>query len=211
MKVAICLTGIHYMNSYTHWMNWKIAVDYRKSVQSFKDCVESYFKKQGYEVDYFLATYNSTLLSELVDIFSPCVRFFAEPFPNDYVNTPENAAIGKHRKLEQVISCLTDEYDMYLFTRFDLNYTYSLDTLRVDFDKVNFHTRMKKFYTDHDVDDNFILVPQKYLNKFIEAVKKHPKNMFLHNIMDYLNADVNYFIDGEYYSHEFKFFYSFAR
>ena len=56
-------------------------------------------------------------------------------------------------------------------------------------------------------DDNFYVIPYSLLNYFYKTISNIDEKIWSHNYNKYFDNDIiNYMIDGEYYSHEIKFY-----
>ena len=60
MKFAVLVRGIHYDSKY------KLGIDYRKTIENFKEYVLEDLQKNGHSVDVYLSTYESKYYNDLV-------------------------------------------------------------------------------------------------------------------------------------------------
>ncbi len=203
-KLAILFFGIHYLKNYKHWMpEWNPTIDFRKSVDNYKEYIFEYFN--DYDIDTFFSTYESEKLLELVDTYKPKSYKTAVLDNNGKNHTPQRnerfievLELAKQYETEQNF-----QYDLYLITRFDLNFILDFNKLKVATDRLNISYRTGCGEDKNLVDDNFYIISQGNLDKLITIAKDIPKHIWFHKLHEY-NGDfkINFMIDGFYYSHE---------
>ena len=81
-KVAIVLTGLSYCEKYRHAsipnnIN-EIKVDYRESIENYKQYLFNYFREKGYTIDVFIATNPSTMSEQLLKDYKPKDHIFID-------------------------------------------------------------------------------------------------------------------------------------
>lgn len=186
MKLAVLLFGISLNDNYRNWLRRRkregirqFNVDYRKSLDNYKEYIFDYFKKKGYEIDIFFSTNifaNNDDCNELIQTFNP-VGFSFVRGSVDRVN-------ARHTKIKSVIElCLNskNEYDHILITRFDLLFKKDFDSVNIDMDKFNTVTILEK---PSCICDNFYILPYKFLEKFNDIVKKVKNGHLYKNLLD---------------------------
>ena len=73
--------------------------------------------------------------------------------------------------------------------------------LNVDYNKINVICKAKCGDDDTIIDDNFYFMPYNKLEKFYNQINLIDEKMWAHEYNKYID-DINYLIDGKYYSHE---------
>lgn len=201
-RIATLFYGIHYMNDYRHWMGWKTCVDFRKSIDNYRKYLLT-FKNKICQNDIFISTYDSDISSKLMEEYKP-ISNISIPF-NEKINNVQ----AKYDRLLNGLSLIENykktndlEYKWYIITRFDLFFKKNIESLSIMEDKINIPYRAKIGNEIKD-DDNLYIFSENMFYKFIECIKFHPSNIWLHEIQTYSNKlPINYMILGEYFSHE---------
>ena len=77
--MAICLSGISYLENFHHWSGIKLDINYALYVKNIKTKIYSFFEKQ-YDIDTFICTNSSPKMEELLDIYNP-IKYSIEDDP----------------------------------------------------------------------------------------------------------------------------------
>jgi len=203
MKLAVGLFGIHYIEKLNHWSDYGMSVDYRKSLQNCKTNMFDSFLDST--VDYFSATYKSPLSQVLLNDY----KFRKIQF-NDIDNTPpinNEKFIRRNRIFKKTVKLMLGyDYDFALITRYDIRMMVNINTLTFDFDKINLFYKTKWGEDYNLCDDNFYFLPYNRLQKFYDDICLIDESISSHRWNQYL-SDLNYLIDGIYYSHQSKIYH----
>ena len=74
-RMAVLLSGLHYMPHYKHLKYGYIDINFRHYINNIKEHVYHPFIKKGYAIDFFLSTNHSVIQNEL-NIYNPVnIRF----------------------------------------------------------------------------------------------------------------------------------------
>lgn len=201
-KLAFILYGIHYYEQFNHWMGWKVNIDFRKSIDNYKSYIYSFFEK--YDIDTFISTYKSNYVNELLETYQPKNYLL-----NEFIKTKNHIEQKNDRLLESLDMCLSYEkynnikYKYYIITRFDLFFINTFDKLNIVKNKINLTYKTGCGKNKDLVDDNLYILTEGNLDQFIAICKKIPKHIWFHELHKYIEKlDINFMIDGTYYSHE---------
>jgi hypothetical protein len=164
-KIAICLFGISYMKNYDHWNLQRVNVDYKKSIQNYKqkllDSLCSY--------DIYISTYKHEKISELeADLLPTASTYISE---NIKRGLDPDAHRQRNEAILNFVNLLREKrYDYYIFTRFDLNFNIDVSQLDIANDKVNVLAVLEK---PHLICDNLYIVSHTQLHFFFNAIRKN--------------------------------------
>ena len=161
-RLAILLFGISYDSNY---INGKVKshylIDTRQYFKNFNLYIISYFENLGFTIDIYLSTNKNILNNELIDLFNPVSSIFDE----QNIKRNKKIKIG----LEMIINNKEKEkdkgknYDLILLTRFDIIFKKYFNEYSLNFNKLNLVSILE---LPHLIDDNFYLLPNKYLLDF---------------------------------------------
>lgn len=185
MKIAILLTGIHYKENYMGATVKKpLTVDYRKYFNHFKEKLYDFFKKIA-TVDTYISTNDSIHLIDLLNDYKPikyCVC--------------EDDMVAKRIKGLELIP---KYYDYVLMTRFDIYFQDNFSNLHIN--KMNIVSELEN---KNVCDDNFYFFPIKYLEPFLEMIKKKYKKNNPHTpvLFHYLKNEIEQNMDVHYFCNE---------
>lgn len=210
-RAAVILFGIHFQEEFKHWMGHPTSIDFRKSVENYRQQIFAHLK--DYEVDVFFSTYGSSLLPELIAAYSPKGCTISE-----MVNDGKNQVQRRNRRFIEAVELARSyssdrgfDYDLAVITRFDLKYLRSLGTLKIEPGKLNVSYQSKWGPNADYVDDNLYVVTQGGLSRLSELANRVPLKVCYHELHKHCgDFEVNRIIDGEYYSHESPL-YTFVR
>lgn len=196
-KLALMLFGIHYLPRYFHWAKWRININFEASVTNYQKYLFNYFRKQGYEIDVFISSYHSEKEYTLLTTYKPTRCQFT-----NMINGSDHTKQRNERFLEVMDLCQLHSiqhqmnYDMYLLTRFDLEFINSLDILNIDMDKINIPYRMESEQQHDVIEDNFYIIGGPNFEKFVQICRRMPRDEPFHKLHHYNNGlEIHYMID----------------
>lgn len=200
-KTAVGLFGIHYLQDMNHWCFDKQTVDYRKTYENAKDNI---YNSLDADIDYFSATYDSTIFQELLkDYKFKRIRF--DEVDNSTTTQDDEKFIRRNRIFKKTIELMIDptyDYDFALITRYDMRMKVNINSLSFDLDKINVFYKAKwGGYNEELIDDNFYYMPYNKLQDFYNKILTIPENITSHLWGKYL-TDLHLAVAGSYYSHE---------
>lgn len=171
MRIAVLLKGISYTESYAHWSGKTYGVDFRDSADNTLKMLVEPFREKGHIVDVYCCTYEHQCLHLLTykygaagSIAFPKRRMLDKT--NNYVLSMIIDGLGIIKK----------EYDMYVVTRFDVNFTKRVVEMPFDQNNVNFLCKASG-PTGETVgalplvynDDTLMILNGKHLQRFKEV------------------------------------------
>jgi hypothetical protein len=171
MRIALILFGISYVESIQHWTGNLFKVDYKESLQNYKEYIWKYFK--NYNIDVFFSTYQSEKSKELLNDYKPLAHHF---FPSlNYITNFKR--IGKNSNIIKAIEITLNyskkkhiQYDLCIITRFDLLF-------QIPFEKTSLHLNMfnntSELETQTRICDNFYIFPGHMLEKLFKIIKDY--------------------------------------
>jgi hypothetical protein len=168
-NMAILFSGIHYMDSYHHFTNKNIKIDYREYIKNIKTKIYGHFEKE-YTIDTFFSTNNSIYLNDLINTYKPIAYdsneysdLLKDILPNNKINKNNNSykKLKALRLLTNHILETNKNYDLILLTRFDIYIVKELTN--VDINKFNIVSIVDNEFM---CDDNLYIFPIHYLNTF---------------------------------------------
>lgn len=153
-------------------------IDYRKSVENYKQYIYDYFESLGYEIDVFFATNesNEEIHNNLIHTYKPKKHIF---IPN---NKKLDKNLSRSVKLQSAVQLCIDYanetqtiYDTVFITRFDLYFNESFKNLPVRFEMINISSKLEIHKSDKKldrIDDNLYILPYHLLDEFNNLIKK---------------------------------------
>ncbi len=158
-KLAIGLFGIHYNESYFHFHGRYNKIDFRDSLQNYKEYIINYYSKLGYEIDFFISSYESDMQNILLNSY-PAKKFLFTKYTKNKIDS----YIPRNKRISELMNMILDyqtenniNYDLFIITRFDLKFKIPLiftpDKVIIAFWLLNNKTS----------DDNIYIFEQKYL------------------------------------------------
>ncbi len=166
-RLALCLFGLS-VCKYAHWDKQHIyMVNYKNSVENYREYIYKYFQDKGYTIDVYLST--NEIRDEdkqgLLDTYQPIKCSFEK---DDTTNVK-----SRNVKVNSVIDlCLSSNipYDVVLLTRFDLLFQKPFHESNIDLTKFNLVSILEH---QNAICDNFYLLPFRVLPLFSTIVKNH--------------------------------------
>lgn len=207
MKAAIGLFGIHYIEKLNHWMGWNPGVDFQLTFQNNKNSIYKFF-----DTTFYFSTYHSTKLGSAVSMYNPkkvkvneLQNYKPEEFNENFVR--------RNSRFLEVIDLIIksqENYDIVIIKRFDLMIRSgkTFFDLNVDYSKINFLNRTGWGANKNLCDDNFYVFTLDQLVKFNDYIKNLNIKICSHEYKNYISEyEINYMLDGFYYSHNNPFYY----
>lgn len=154
MKIALCLQGISYHDTYEK--DGGVSVHYNTCIESLRTQVIQVLQNTGATVDLFLNTYEGPRMKDVLRDYQP-KRYVFHPFrhqPGGFYVIPQ---------LQRTCALLLedpnfkDAYDYVIITRFDVYFYQPIDLTRMDWNKINY-TWLGE--------DNFFWIPIQFLEPF---------------------------------------------
>jgi len=170
-KIAIALRGISYDENYFCIRDQRnFIIDYRKSVENYKEMLIEPFKQYKAHIHFFICTNESKIKEELIKLYQPKASLFLtdeqikehkheyKPVAqrcHDVLNLVKNYSESRGRK-----------YDMIICTRFDLLFNKKIIDCEIDLNKINcgIMCRFSKNYCD-----NLYILSHKKLDLLIKC------------------------------------------
>lgn len=173
-KIAILFSGLHYFENYKHWSNKIYNIDFRYYYGNIKNKLINLFKDK-YDIDIFICTNNSIILSQLLEIYKPLA----------YELDNENNRIYKTKKVLNLFKKYNfdNNYEFFCLTRFDIYFLKDLSIL--NYNSINITSILE---TNNLLDDNFYLIPKGYFDVFINTILK--LNINSKNAMHFIKDDL---------------------
>ena len=173
-RLALLFFGISYMDNYHHWHPSKpiYQIDWKCSLDNYKQFLLSYFQKKGYQIDiYFVSNkIHESEKKKLLQVY--------HPISCEFIDNCSERYYSRNLKFDKVIDlCLTSKkiYDYVCITRFDLIFEKSLESC-VFHDK-GFHV-VSQLEKPNLICDNFYYFPFSYLSSFSKLVKQNINKSF---------------------------------
>jgi len=185
MKLCLFLRGKHYEHA---------NVDYRKSVDNYREFIIQPLLNAGYTVDIFIATYDSDILDLLIGDYFPREYRILDKREQDRGNLNTfSRQCDFHYMLDEMIKRSGKTYDIIVDTRFDLFFKVKITDMNIRNDQVNIMFR----HSSGNCDDNFFIIPGYYSEIFGKAwMRLKSEGSITHEINHYIDESiVNYMID----------------
>ena len=192
MRIAVGFRGITYLETYNHCHGYPAyTIDFRETYPSIQHHIIDAFQSVGHTVDTFIATYDSELKNELIDIYCPKKIKFRE-----YLTVPhervEECATELHtahtldllEMIEIYEQDIGQTYDFVIITRPDLYFYQRVTDINIDYDTVNlpFWHMNGSFFSS---EDNFIAFSRNKLNVIRNIVENIKDRMYVHHYPEY--------------------------
>jgi hypothetical protein len=200
MKIGINLVGV----SYNDGTNGRYR-NYEDALLDFEKWITNPLKSEN-EVNYYLASYNSDKVTDIIETYKPKKYKFDRSELNNYGGGDlhdNGTKLMTKIHIESLQNLQNEDLDFVISTRFDIAFN---ETPKLDFDKFNFLFR-EPVYTELPlVSDCFYAFPMSMLNSVIEAMHEMETNPFngvsigMHNLYQPLqqsigNANINVVYD----------------
>lgn len=187
MKIAICYRGLHDLeNEYDK----RTRYHYKETLENHKEFLIEPLK-QNNEVDIYHFTYNSHLINELFnDYNSKKIILLDDNIKSNYFDSIKRVVLFNNIICEYFKNN-NDNYDVIIILRYDFKIIVPINEWNLDYNKINF---IFKHYDCNNTEDNFHLIPIKYLNIFHNAViTTNNLNKMAHEINHHIPSELIYF------------------
>ena len=178
-KAAINLVGVSYSTSGR-------VRNFNQSFESLKKNIETPIIDMGYDVDYFLTTYDNEKNQEILDLYNPIDSTFLDSKYSRLGGGDKVNMYGKNM-LVMVYTYLTSleqlkkqsNIDLVISTRFDIQFNLNpFNDFNFDLNKFNFLFR-DYIYLDHPfVIDTFYVFPFNMIDDLIKAIHEMIDNPY---------------------------------
>lgn len=207
-NIAILLFGLYYSLNYksANTVN-NIDVIESNNIREFLDIIIS-----NNNVDYFIHT-SSSIYDDLLKSFFNTDDII---FDKDSHERPGELIYAKRNS--RIVDLLTTfpifKYDYFIISRIDCIFIMKLTSLDINWDKVNISVKCEN---DNLYDDNFYIIPFKFINKFKTILEICIQNKYrTHCIKDLFDIhigkeNINFMLDGNYTIQKFCPLYIFPR
>jgi hypothetical protein len=200
-KACLCLFGISKLESYRHWTKkYELNIDYKDSLNNYREYLIDYYRREGYELDIFISTYNSSIEKQLLKDYNP------KKYTLTKFNPFESNNIARNWHFINVLNLVKNHcaqnkfiYDSIMITRFDIMFIKNIQELKIFHDKFNISYKCER---DPLIDDNFYVFHGKYLIPFITLLSDLAPWLSYHKIYERLYRkirDINFMINGNYW------------
>ena len=189
MRYAVILRGRHY------WGNDRAIPNYKECYKTLFDNIINPLKNSGHIVDIICLTYNSSIIRELVQYYSPSyiAILSADNDNNDPVESRLRVwhliSVKRIREIEKEKNIA---YDIVLSLRYDIFIKKSITDLNINYSKFN----VLFPHTSGNCDADFWLFNISWLDDFEQAMTSMHKNgAILHEINRYMpHNSVHYIV-----------------
>jgi len=209
MHIAICLHGIHFIDN----DNVRVKTNFEEVLKNNEKFLFNNLRENGHTIDFFLNTYDSPKLPQLVEYFKP-VATVIRNFNNYFHGIIQilNQKIN-FEMLNEYINKTRISYDLIITIRFDLIFFKYFSDMNYIKDKINIvykHVTNNGKYGLNNCEDNFFIIPQEHIYTMLLALCQ--MNDTLHEINHYLPEDTIHYMytivmddvsqitDNKYYS-----------
>lgn len=193
-KLAIGLFGIHHLEHLKHWMNWDITVDYKFSVENFKNCLF-----ENNIVNVYSSTYFSEKLNELINDYNFRSLKITQ-IDNKYEKEIGLNMKKRNKRFKETIKLILDDdikHDYVLLTRYDIFFRKKISELNINYDKINIMWKGEWGKGNPIIDDNFYFLPYEKLQSFYDELNLIDERECSHHYDKYIK-DINCILDDNY-------------
>ncbi len=194
-KIAILLYGLSYCENFKHFNKKQFNINYKKSLENYKNVLFNYFNSNYFDIDIFICTNKSKKNDELINDFKPKKYLFIEDNINNMktyydenksnileknkllkIQHPERYYYTNIKKLSVLKLCkeYSEEnkikYNNIIITRFDLKFNISFEEANINYGMFNVISMLEK---PNLIDDNFYLFPYYNINNLIKILEEN--------------------------------------
>ena len=194
-KIAILLYGLSYCENFKHFNKKQFNINYKKSLENYKNVLFNYFNSNYFDIDIFICTNKSKKSDELINDFKPKKYLFIEDNFKDMktyydenksnileknkllkIQHPERYYYTNIKKLSVLKLCkeYSEEnkikYNNVILTRFDLKFNISFEEANISYGMFNVISMLEK---PNLIDDNFYLFPYYNINNLIKILEEN--------------------------------------
>ena len=183
MRIAICYRGIHYSDN-------DVKTDYRKQYENNMEYLINPLKKNNI-IDIFCVSYESEIQNSLIndykpvmiDLLSQNIRYHGSGWYRQLIFHKKIVELVKNYENKNNIN-----YDIIINLRYDLLFKKDITLWNIDYNKINFTF---KHLDNGNSDDNFYIIPRKYLDEFNNSINKViDANEITHAINRFLDENI---------------------
>jgi hypothetical protein len=177
-------------------MGWKTHINWSNS--NYRDTILKTLYSNGNSVDHYMSTYGHEREEELIRDFNP-KKYIIKKFDNSCKSRL------RHERFKEVLDLFDENYDYYIMTRFDLEF--SMECLRrceIKQGSINVTSKHGLGEDRELVCDNFYLFERESLLGFRKFIGELPKidDFYSLRLHRYENSpEFSFLIEGSYYSH----------
>lgn len=188
MKIGINLVGVSYNSG-----NEGRYRNYKDSLHSFQSKIVEPLKDKGYEIYFYLFTYDSEKKLDILKSYQPVKKFkfldkeFNKKGGGD--QSSSNMKMISYSYIQSLERIKDEELDLIISTRFDIDFNVNLfEEFDFDFSKCNFLWREPEYTDLPIVSDTFIVFPGNMTQNLINAINTMETtppqgvNVAMHNI-----------------------------
>lgn len=168
LNIAVGLWGIHFNSNYKHWMGWDCSIDFRKSIENYRD--KLFIGDHNYS--FYTATYKSSALTQLDKQYN-----FVKISTSDFVQQQGTTSHERNRKFLETLELIRDSrisYDFVLLTRYDLLFKTTPLLKPMSHNKINLLHGAKWGDDASIVDDNWYFFSYSMIDHIISTLQQHP-------------------------------------
>ena len=187
-RLALCIFGISYLEELHHWSGNYYSIDFKHSVDNYKNFLFNYFENLGYEIDVFIATnpIPEHKSKELIRAYRPKVITYHENM-DDINKSRNNKIINALRNFIQYQHTNKIIYKHVLITRFDLLFQIPFFNTKFSANKLNIVSILEK---NHFICDNFYLFPF-HLSKLLLKIFVNHQNTTFHKLKSPIQKEMD--------------------
>tara|TARA_Y100000389_G_scaffold189512_1_gene213350 strand:- start:6349 stop:7023 length:675 start_codon:yes stop_codon:yes gene_type:complete len=191
MKLAILLFGMSKAENHKNSKFSSLKIDYRKSYKNYEKFIFNYFKKLGYDIDFYLATneLSEDDKKELIETFKPVGYKFCKTLKGN--SNYEKRQVNRNEKFMKCVElCMSQKikYDQILITRFDLLFQRDFHKSNIKLNALNLVSTLEKSSL---ICDNFYLFSAKFLSSLYNVFNKfHDNKKSFHYLLNYFRKAV---------------------
>jgi len=193
MKIAFSYKGtfnIDYIKKYS--VDKNLLNNANETITNHFDKIFSIFEKNNYNYDIFISTYD--IDKNINDLWLKKYKPKKSYFGNSDYSSPTHIPQLLHfkRLIDMILnqqSQTNQEYDLFVFTRFDIKMFKNFNELNIDYD--SFNIVFKNSFGN--CDDNFFIFNKKFFNSFVESINSlYSSNKIIHEINhELVNRGIN--------------------
>lgn len=175
MKLAVCLFGLSYYEQKEFWGHRTMYdIDWRYSLENYKEKLYDFFYNKGYTIDFYLCTNDSKMKEQIISTINPKAYLFVDNIDDKLNKTKSTRVLEKNKKVIEVLKMVKGDYDTILLTRFDLHFKLPLTDSNTNLETINIISVCEPRKVE-EICDNFYIFPYRLLPAIIDGFikKKH--------------------------------------
>jgi len=204
-KIAICLFGVSYRESYLHHTNNIYQINYEKSINNYKNFLFNYLDSKNFSYDIFFSTYSTEKDDQLLEYLEPKKHTFVKDHVSNRIQSRNSHFINSLQNCLKYSKNNDINYDYVLMTRFDLKFKIPFYDVDFDFETLNLVSILEK---PHFVDDNFYLFPFDKAEQLLKLSidKKKILFHFIKKELEEIFKKINFLKNEHCFVHQLSFF-----